>query len=72
MIICIAQLDFMCILVCLLCFADNVIEECMHSDIIFSHPEALLMSDDGQGLLSALEGKVGVIVIDECHKVEDW
>lgn len=49
-----------------------VIQESLSASIILTHPEGLLVAENGVKLLRALEGKVGAIVIDECHKIDDW
>ncbi|XP_071180344.1 uncharacterized protein [Mytilus edulis] len=51
---------------------ENVIQESLSASIILTHPEGLLVAENGVKLLRALEGKVGAIVIDECHKIDDW
>ena len=50
----------------------TVIKECDNCDVILTHPEALFEADNGIKLLRSLEGKVGAIIIDECHKVDEW
>ncbi|KAK3083533.1 hypothetical protein FSP39_024864 [Pinctada imbricata] len=42
------------------------------AEIIFCHPEALLCCKNGSDTLTSLSGRVGVICIDECHKIEEW
>lgn len=47
-------------------------KESDQAEVILTHPEALFVAENGLALLRSLEGKVGALVIDECHKVEEW
>ena len=48
-----------------------MIDAVVQSDIILCHPEALF-GEKGPKLLTTLKGQVSTVVIDECHKVEEW
>ncbi|KAK3100013.1 hypothetical protein FSP39_013451 [Pinctada imbricata] len=43
-----------------------------NTDIFICHPEALITSENADALLLSLKDKIGAIVIDECHKIDDW
>ena len=49
-----------------------VIRAVQNSDIVFSHPEALLVYERGHDLLKVLSGQKGALVIGECHKIDEW
>ncbi|CAC5381070.1 unnamed protein product [Mytilus coruscus] len=51
---------------------EDVFMESLNASIILTHPEGLLVAENGIKLLRALEGKVGAIVIDVCHKIDNW
>lgn len=42
--------------------------------VVFAHPEALLCTSAGKGLLSnsLFINQVVAVVVDECHIVENW
>ena len=52
------------------------LKDVMHGNfqVIFCHPEALFSTDRGSLLLDspAFQSSVAAVVVDECHKVEEW
>lgn len=53
-------------------FKTIVLEAALDSSIILAHPEALIKEEKGTQLLASLQGKVGAVIVDECHKIDDW
>lgn len=49
-----------------------VSEAVLKSSVILAHPEAVLNAEKGVEILTSLDGKIGAIVVDECHKIDDW
>ena len=47
------------------------LEKAMACSIIQTHPEGLLNTPEGSELLDS-ETEIGLIVVDECHVIEEW
>ncbi|VDI57608.1 ATP-dependent DNA helicase RecQ [Mytilus galloprovincialis] len=50
----------------------DVSDAVLKSSVILAHPEAVLNAEKGVEILTSLDGKIGAIVVDECHKIDDW
>lgn len=44
----------------------------IYADIIFGHPESFLKCKSVVSFLHEIDDKVGAIIVDECHKIDDW
>ncbi|CAC5376576.1 PUF60 [Mytilus coruscus] len=49
----------------------DVSEAVLKSSVILVHPEDVISAEKGVEILTSLDGKIGVKVVDECHKIDD-